>query len=314
MSRSALRAPTGASASAADLTGLFDRRLLFVTGKGGTGKSTVAAAIAVRAAEQGLRTLACEMDAKGSLSSLLGLDRKPGYVPVRTVSGVEAMTMDTEESLREYLRIHLKVPFVTKIGPLAAAFDFVADAAPGVREVLAVGKVCWEVRENTYDLVVVDAEASGHVVSQIASPRTIADLVPRGPLRDQTSWMLEILDDAARCGVVLVANPEELAVAETVDLAARLRADTRTDVARIVMNRVVPEPGRLGEALAADEWFSRAAPGAARAVSTARERFEAQVEQLALLRRAVPDVECTVVPRFAATGADLVNAVAEAVS
>ena len=146
------------------------------------------------------------------------------------------MTMDTEESLREYLRIHLRVPFVTKIGPLASAFDFVADAAPGVREVLAVGNLCWEVREGNYDLVVVDAEASGHVVSQIASPRTIADLVPRGPLRDQTSWMLEILDDPARTGVVVVANPEELAVAETIALVTKLRIETRTDVARIVMN------------------------------------------------------------------------------
>ena len=296
------------------MTALLDRRLLFVTGKGGTGKSTVAAAIAVRAARQGLRTLACEMDAKGTLSSLLALDAKPGYTPVRTVSGVNAMTMDTEESLREYLRIHLKVPFVTKIGPLAAAFDFVADAAPGVREVLAVGKLCWEVRENNYDLVVVDAEASGHVVSQIASPRTIADLVPRGPLRDQTAWMLDILNDPARTGVVVVASPEELAVAETVALVESLRTDTRTDVACIVMNRVAPHPGRLAEALAADGWFAGVASGASRTVLTARARADAQARQLEELRRAVPDVGCVVVPRFPSTGSALVDAVAEVLS
>lgn len=254
------------------------------------------------------------MDAKGTLSSLLALDATPGFVPVRTASGVDAMTMDTEESLREYLRIHLRVPFVTKIGPLAAAFDFVADAAPGVREVLAVGKLCWEVRENSYDLVVVDAEASGHVVSQIASPRTIADLVPRGPLRDQTAWMLEILDDPTRTGVVVVANPGELAVAETVALVEKLRTETRTDVAQVVMNRVASEPGRLGEALAADDWFSHVAPAASRAVASARARADAQTAQLETLRRAVPDVGFTIVPRLGASGPDLVDAVVEVLS
>lgn len=254
------------------------------------------------------------MDAKGNLASLLGLDRTPGYTPVRASSGVDVMTMSTEESLREYLRIHLRLPIVTKIGPLAAAFDFVADAAPGVREVLAVGKVCWEVRENHYDLVVADADASGHVVSQIASPRTIADLVPRGPLRDQTSWMLEILDDPERCGVVVVANPEELAVAESVSLAERLRAETRTEIARVVMNRTEPEPGELAVRLASDGWFAAEAPEAARAVGAASARHAAHAAQLAGLREALPGVECSVVPRLDVIGPALADAVVEFLS
>ena len=72
--------------------------------------------------------------------------------------------MDTEASLREYLKLQLRIPVVGRIGPLAKAFDFVATAAPGVREILTVGKLCWEVRERHYDLVVVDAPASGHIV------------------------------------------------------------------------------------------------------------------------------------------------------
>lgn len=309
MSRSGRQTLTDASVSAVDLTDLFGRRLLFVTGKGGTGKSTVAAAIAARAAARGLRTLACEMDAKGSLAPMLGLARAPGYTPVRAPGGVDVMSMNTEESLREYLRIHLRLPLVTKIGPLAAAFDFVADAAPGVREVLAVGKVCWEVRENHYDLVVVDAEASGHVVSQIASPRTIADLVPRGPLREQTSWMLDILDDPRRCGVVIVANPEELAVAETLQLVEAFRRDTHTDIVSIVMNRVAPEPGALARDLASDDWFVRTAPDAAGMVTAASARNAAHQTRVAQVCGAVPEVECTVVPRLDASGVDLTEAV-----
>lgn len=214
---------------------------MFVTGKGGTGKSTVTAAIARLAARSGLRTLACEMDAKGALAAALGVPT-PGFVPVEVEPHLWAMTMDTESSLREYLRVHLRVPFVARLGPLASTFDFVADAAPGVKEVLSVGKVCWEVRESHYDLVVVDAEASGHIASQIASPRIINSLVGRGPLGDQTRWMLDILDDPARCAVVIVANPEDMVVTESLDLLAAIRNQTRTEVSLVVMNRCEQSP------------------------------------------------------------------------
>ena len=181
------------------------------------------------------------MDAKGSLAACLGVP-SPGFSPVRVDDNLWAMTMDTESSLREYLRVHLKLPLVAKIGPLASTFDFVADAAPGVKEVLAVGKVCWEVKENHYDIVIVDGEASGHIVSQIASPRVINTLVSRGPLGDQTRWMLDILDDPARSAVVLVANPEDMVVTETIELMSRVRNETRTDVAAVVLNRCIEPP------------------------------------------------------------------------
>jgi len=228
--------PTGASASAADAGGLFGRRLLFVTGKGGTGKTSIAAAIALAASRTGRRVLAVEMDAKGSLPTMLGAART-GYEPVAVAPNLSVMSMDTESSLREYLRIHLRIPFVARLGPLAGVFDFVADAAPGVKEILGVGKVAWEVREQRWDLVVVDSEASGHVVSQIASPRVINRLVPGGPLASQTKWMLDILEDPARTGVVVVSTTEELAVTETTSLVDRLRTETGTALAAVVVNR-----------------------------------------------------------------------------
>jgi anion-transporting ArsA/GET3 family ATPase len=127
---------------------LLDRRLLLVTGKGGVGKSTVAAALAVLAAEQGKRTLLCEVDAKGALGACLESRDRVEFAPREVLPGLWLMAMDTEESLREYLSLNLRVPLVTRLGPLARALDFLAAAAPGVKELLVVGKLCWEVRER----------------------------------------------------------------------------------------------------------------------------------------------------------------------
>jgi anion-transporting ArsA/GET3 family ATPase len=155
--------------------------------------------------------------------------------------------MDTEASLKEYLRLQLKLPLLARLGPLARTFDFVANAAPGVKEILTVGKLCYEVRERHYDLLVVDAPASGHIVGQLAAPEAINDLVKVGLVRDQTGWMLDILRDAATTGVVVVATPEEMPVNETLELAGRLREETVVDLAGVVVNRVLPELFTRGE-------------------------------------------------------------------
>ena len=218
---------------------LLQRQLLFVTGKGGVGKTTTAAALADLAARAGKRVLVCEMDAKGALAASFEVATL-GFEPREVRPKLFAMAMNTEDSLREYLRVVARIPLVGRIGPLARTFDFVADAAPGVKEILAIGKICFEVRERHYDLVVVDAEASGHIVAQIDAPRAIRELVQVGPVRDQTEWMLGILGDAARTGLVVVTTPEEMPITETVELVEKVRGTTEVDVAAVVVNRVLP--------------------------------------------------------------------------
>ncbi len=231
---------------------LLDRRLVFVTGKGGVGKTTVAAGLAMLAAERGKRTLVCEVDAKGSLASSFEVEATR-FEPREVQPRLFAMSMDTEESLKEYLKLQLKLPLVTRIGPIARTFDFVASAAPGVKEILTVGKFVWEVRERHYDLVVVDAVASGHIVGQLSAPKGISELVQVGMVRNQTQWMLDILEDPVQTGVVIVSAPEEMPVNETIELAERLDSETDVDLAAVVVNRVLPELFGRGE----EEIFDR---------------------------------------------------------
>jgi anion-transporting ArsA/GET3 family ATPase len=246
-------------------TALLDRRLLFVTGKGGVGKTTVAAGLALLASQHGKRTLVGEVDAKGNLADFYEVP--PTNFDAREIApNLFAMSMQTEESLKEYLRLQLKIPLIARMGPLARTFDFVAQAAPGVKEVLIIGKFLWEVRERHYDLVVVDGAATGHAVAQLAAPQGIREMVKVGLVRDQTGWMLDILGNPDLTGAVIVASPEEMPVNETLELAGRIREETNVDLASVIVNRVLPELFGRGE----EEVFDRLKePAAAEALAAA---------------------------------------------
>jgi anion-transporting ArsA/GET3 family ATPase len=265
------------------LPDLLDRRLLLFTGKGGVGKSTVTAATALLAAEQGKRVLLVEVDAKNNLTAMF--EHAPvGFEPRPVYPGIHAMQMDTEASLREYLKVQARVPVFGRIGPMARAFDFVATAAPGVKEILTVGKICWELRESLehradWDLIVVDAAATGHVIGQLDAPGAIQELVAVGPIRNQTGWMVELLSDPALTALNVVTSPEEMPVNETIELVARARAELNVPLGVVIVNRVLPElfthaDEAVFDALRApgpsDLLRDRAGPGAAAVLDAAR--------------------------------------------
>jgi len=237
--------------------------------------------------------------------------------------------MDTEASLREYLKLHLRVPLAGRLGPLANAFDFVAGAAPGVREILTVGKLAYEVRERHFDLVVVDAPASGHVVAQLAAPRNIGQLVPVGAIRSQTGWMTDIMSDPQVTAAVLVATPEEMPVVETIELMGRIRAETDVAVGAVIVNRVLAElfnrdeaalferlagPGPLHDALV-DQHGDAVEPVLEAAALATRLR-RSRAEHLDRLRDAAGDVLQVYLPFLFArpSGARAVHLLADALA
>lgn len=177
------------------------------------------------------RILAVDAINDGGLASALGT------LP----ANVELLELDTEKSLDEYLKIYLKFPIPpSRLGPLARIFDYVATAAPGVREILTIGKIAWEVREGGWDAVIVDAPATGHLVELLDAPDNLSKLIGVGPLADQTRWIAAMLADSAITGVLMTTTAEELPVTELLELHARLTAETDIDVVGVVVNRVPP--------------------------------------------------------------------------
>lgn len=217
-------------------------RVLIVAGKGGVGKTTVSAAIARAAALAGLSALIVEVEGK---SGLAGLFRQPpfDYEEVVLAPGggpkgagdVRARTLTPDDALLEYLEGHGMSRISRRLAS-SGAMDVVATAAPGIKDILILGKVKQLERGKAADLIVLDAPAAGHAITFLRSARGLLDAVTVGPIHTQAQDVLEMLTDPARCQVILVSLPEETPVNEVVETAYSLEDEVGIMLGPVVMN------------------------------------------------------------------------------
>ena len=229
----------------AALEPLLKRRLVIVTGKGGVGKTTVCAALALAAANRGVRALLVEVGRDPELPDLIG-ERVPLF------------HLDPHDALAEYLGLQVGFRGVVERVLRHRGFRQLLEGAPGWRELISVGKV-WHLVERSPEpapeLVVVDAPATGHGLTFLDVPGVAARAVRSGPLHRHAAAVEALLRDPERSVLLPVGRPEELAARETVELVARLRDDLELPVDRVVVNGIERDPGLplapLGSALRA---------------------------------------------------------------
>ena len=220
-------------------------RVLIVAGKGGVGKTTVSAALAQMAADHGLNTLVVELEGKAGLGACFGRPEPLGYeetelAPAASGTGhIRARTLTPDDALIEYLADH-GLRRVSKRLVSSGAIDVVATAAPGIRDILVLGKVKQLERNRAADLIIVDAPAAGHTLTFLTSAQGFMDAVRVGPIRVQAGDVIELLTDPQRCQVVLVTLPEETPVNEVVETAFSLEDRVGVSLGPVVVNGIYP--------------------------------------------------------------------------
>ena len=261
--------------------------MLVVTGKGGVGKSTVAAALGLVAARSGRRTIVAEVARRGDVASAFDRAGAEPFEEIELAPGLFHISIDPQDALEEYLRDQLPRGPVADLLARSRVFGLLAAATPGMRELLTVGKL-WELAQldrrtpgaGAYDLVVVDAPATGHGLAVLTAPRTFAAAAGSGPVARQGKRIDATLSDPTLTAVLAVARAEELAVTETGELRAALRAGMGLELERVVANAL--DPDRFSEREAAQLRAHAAHPAVERALR-GHGRALRQREQIARL-------------------------------
>lgn len=217
---------------------MFERKLVIVSGKGGVGKSAIAASLALWSARTGKRVLCIGMTDAIGLATHFGV-ASLNYQPRRVHAGIDAITIDRAAALDEYLRLQLRIPKAAPLRQFTKLFEELVDTAPGIREIITMGKPLFETWRNEYDQIIVDAPPIGQLVSYLRAPATVANIVPTGSVREEAMRMRLTLADETQAGLLIVTMPEELPVVETIEALQEMGDEALIDLIGIVINRVI---------------------------------------------------------------------------
>jgi anion-transporting ArsA/GET3 family ATPase len=225
-------------------------RLVIVAGKGGVGKTTVTAVLARAAAEAGLRVLVVDVEGKAGLPGLLADGGNPTlpYTDRILVSGlgsqgtgtISGRSISADQALADYLSEH-GFGRVSKRLASSGVLDVVSTAAPGIEDILVLGKIKQLERSGVADLIIVDGPAAGHAITFLQSARGLLDAVKVGPIETQARDVLEMLADPDRCQVMLVALPEETPVNELIETSYALEDRIGVALTPVVINGIYPD-------------------------------------------------------------------------
>lgn len=259
-------------------------RFLIITGKGGVGKTTVAAAQAEALAAKGKRVLVCMCNTKERLSAMLG-SAPIGHTISQVRENFWAVNLEPETALEEYGMMALKSRALYKLLFDNAYVRTFLRAVPGMHEWAMLGKAWWHTTEMRndgtpkYDLVILDAPATGHGLDMLRVPKILVELVPSGMLRRDAEIAWKLFQNPALTGVVLVTLPEEMPTTETLELAKALQDELRIPIVKVVVNALLPPLFSKEERttlLDADESKTEAPLLAAGRFRAMRERMQAE--------------------------------------
>jgi anion-transporting ArsA/GET3 family ATPase len=268
---------------------MLDKRLVFVTGKGGVGKSTIAIAMGLAAASRGKRTIVCEVGGQETASRVFRR-AEIGFHEVEVSDNLWAISIDPDHSLREYLLLQLRVRAMRDMLVRSRVFNYLTAATPGLKELVTIGKI-WELAQpdrrvkkaETYDLVIVDAPATGHGIGFLQTPRTFANIARVGPVHSQAQALDRFVTDHDLTGTAIVSLPEEMPVNESASLEDSLTNEVGMAVDGVYMNALYPERFSKGEASELEQALDRAdgpARAAVRAALSEHRRCRSQRAQL----------------------------------
>lgn len=257
------------------------------------GKSTVAIALGIRAALEGKRAIVVEVASTENASRVFR-QAEVGFKEVEMANDLWAISIDPEDSMKEYVLLQLKVKAMRDLLFRSRMFTYLAAATPGLNELVTIGKI-WELalperklkHGRRYDLVIVDAPATGHGISFLQSPRTFANIARVGPIHSQATQLQAMINDHQQTGSVIVALPEEMPVNETANLEAELTGDVDVAVDRVIMNALYPDRYSAKDLKAIKRLKKSDDPeirAAGRAAISQAVRTDSQLEQLERLK------------------------------